>query len=66
MDAYDRFIFAEMPDKETHPAAYKTITKTMVHGLCGVLNSKSLCVITQRPTAMLPWTETTDTHLPSP
>jgi hypothetical protein len=33
-DDIDRYISAEIPDPETHPRAYKAVTKHMIHGPC--------------------------------
>ena len=43
-DAIDTMVSAELPNITTHPIAYETITKTMIHGPCGALNPKSTCM----------------------
>ena len=40
----DTIISAEIPDPATDPVLYDIVRKTMVHGPCGVLNSKSVCM----------------------
>ena len=43
-DDYDRFVCAELPDKQKHPQLYETVAKNMIHGPCGVLNPHSVCM----------------------
>ena len=43
-DDYDRFVCAELPDKQKHPQLYDTVAKNMIHGPCGVLNPYSVCM----------------------
>jgi hypothetical protein len=40
----DSLISAEIPDEEVDPELFQTVTKTMVHGPCGVLNPNSVCM----------------------
>ncbi|CAN6814888.1 unnamed protein product, partial [Brassica oleracea] len=40
----DEIISAELPNKEEDPEAYNLVTKHMIHGPCGVINPKSLCM----------------------
>ncbi|OBZ80660.1 hypothetical protein A0J61_11291, partial [Choanephora cucurbitarum] len=44
-DEIDRTISAEIPSKESDPELYKIVTKNMVHGPCGNLNTKSPCMV---------------------
>lgn len=39
-----RFISAEIPDPVNEPLLYQTITTSMIHGPCGLLNIKSPCM----------------------
>uniref|UniRef100_A0AC35TYB3 Helitron_like_N domain-containing protein n=1 Tax=Rhabditophanes sp. KR3021 TaxID=114890 RepID=A0AC35TYB3_9BILA len=41
----DRLISAEIPDFEEDPILYNLVTKFHVHGPCGDLNPKSLCMV---------------------
>ena len=43
-DDYDRFVCAELPDKQKHPQLYETVAKNMIQGPCGVLNPHSVCM----------------------
>jgi hypothetical protein len=40
----DRFISAEIPDKELDPADDATVENYMIHGSCGELNRNSVCM----------------------
>jgi hypothetical protein len=40
----DKFVSAEIPDKEIDPIGYATIQNYMIHGLCGELNRNSVCM----------------------
>ena len=42
---YDRFVCAEIPDKEMFPELYNVISHCNVHGPCGHLNSKCPCMV---------------------
>ena len=42
---YDKIVCAEIPNSKTHPRLHVVVTKFMMHGLCGVANPKSLCMI---------------------
>ena len=43
-DDFDRIVCAELPDKIIHPAAYETVTRSMLHGPCGKLNPNAPCM----------------------
>jgi hypothetical protein len=45
-DDYDLIVQAEIPDKKLHPKAYETVTKSMIHGPCGILNPGLSCMKT--------------------
>lgn len=40
----DRVVSAEIPCALTQPLAYQTVTKSMNHGYCGILNPQSPCM----------------------
>ena len=37
-DTIDIMVSAELPNITTHPLAYETVTRTMIHGPCGAIN----------------------------
>lgn len=43
-EQYDRLISAELPDKRKYPEFYAMVVKHMMHGPCGVLNPKNVCM----------------------
>jgi hypothetical protein len=43
-DQYDQIISAEIPDKDKYPVLHALVIKHMIHGPCGVLNSKNICM----------------------
>lgn len=43
-EQYDRLILAELPDKHKYPELYAMVIKHMMHGPCGVLNPKNVCM----------------------
>lgn len=43
-EQYDYLISAELPDKNKYPELYEMIVKHMMHGPCGVLNPKNVCM----------------------
>ena len=40
----DKFICAELPDREKDPEGYKVVTEMMLHGPCGATNSGAPCM----------------------
>ena len=40
----DNIVCAEIPDEDTEPEPFQTIQSSMIHGPCGVLNPKSVCI----------------------
>jgi hypothetical protein len=43
-DQYDKIISAEIPDKDKYPVLHSLVIKHMMHGPCGILNSKNVCM----------------------
>ena len=43
-EQYDCIISAELPNKFKYPELYKMVIKHMMHGPCGVLNTKNVCM----------------------
>ena len=41
---YDRVISAELPDRHKYPELYAMVVKHMMHGPCGNLNPKNVCM----------------------
>jgi hypothetical protein len=41
---YDSVVKAEIPKKECEPQLHEAALKHMIHGPCGILNPKSLCM----------------------
>lgn len=44
-DDIDKFVCAEIPDRETYPELHQVVSKSMVHGPCGSLNPHSPCML---------------------
>jgi hypothetical protein len=40
---FDDIVSAELPNSETHPLAYETVSKNMLHGPCGLLIPNTAC-----------------------
>ncbi|GBP45275.1 hypothetical protein EVAR_29023_1 [Eumeta japonica] len=65
----DEVISAEIPNPETDRKLYDTVTKNMIHGPCGALNSSSPCMkegkcTKKYPRALLKDTQTNDKGYP--
>lgn len=43
-DDLDDIICDEIPDRNTEPELYDTVFRCMIHGLCGYLNLKCVCM----------------------
>nr|XP_045087172.1 uncharacterized protein LOC109751715 [Aegilops tauschii subsp. strangulata] len=43
-EQYDRLICAELPDKQKYPELHALVVKHMMHGPCGALNPKNVCM----------------------
>ena len=41
----DRFIFAEIPDKDLDPELYDLVTTCLMHGPCGLNNPNAPCMV---------------------
>nr|GEW11952.1 reverse transcriptase domain-containing protein [Tanacetum cinerariifolium] len=46
----DKYISAEIPDKDTHPDLYQLVTKNMTHVLCGLEHQNYPCMVKNRCT----------------
>lgn len=53
-DDIDFLISAEIPDKDTDPVGYEAVSKFMVHGPCGELNTRSPCMKDNKCTVHFP------------
>lgn len=51
----NRIVSAESPDPITHPLAYETVTNSMIHGPCGLLNPEVPCMKNCRCTKNYPF-----------
>ena len=45
---FDRFVCAELPDPRTDPELFETVTRCMLHGLCGPANPNASCMVDGR------------------
>ncbi|KAI7729723.1 hypothetical protein M8C21_020928 [Ambrosia artemisiifolia] len=43
-DQYDKFVCAEIPNKQTHPTLHDVVINHMIHGPCGALRPTSPCM----------------------
>ncbi|GAA0162828.1 hypothetical protein LIER_18839 [Lithospermum erythrorhizon] len=43
-EAYDRIVFAELPDQRKNSYLYSLVVKHMMHGPCGDLNIENVCM----------------------
>jgi hypothetical protein len=43
-DKFDKYIAAEIPDKDKYPVLHDLVCKPMMHGPCGVWNDKCACM----------------------
>lgn len=50
----DFLVSAEIPDKDVDPVGYEAVSKFMVHGPCGELNSKCACMKDHKCTKFFP------------
>jgi hypothetical protein len=50
----DKFISAEIPDKETDPMGYTAVQNYIIHEPCGELNRNSMCMESNRCTKHFP------------
>ncbi|KAG2192401.1 hypothetical protein INT47_012468 [Mucor saturninus] len=44
VEVYDKIVSAELPDPESHPLAYETVQRNMMHGPCGQQNPRAQCM----------------------
>nr|XP_040249639.2 uncharacterized protein LOC109743262 [Aegilops tauschii subsp. strangulata] len=52
---YDRLISAELPDKQKYPELHALVVKHMMHGPCGALNPKNVCMQQNECKWRYPW-----------
>ncbi|KAL6516143.1 hypothetical protein OROGR_019448 [Orobanche gracilis] len=43
-EAIDKYISAELPDPQLYPKLYNAVSSYMIHGPCGVIDPKSVCM----------------------
>nr|XP_027096190.1 uncharacterized protein LOC113716088 [Coffea arabica] len=44
-DQFDKFVCAELPDKDRYPHLYELVVKHMIHGPCGALKKNNACMV---------------------
>ena len=44
VDDYDRVVSARLPDKQEQPELYNIVTRSLIHGPCGVFNQSAPCM----------------------
>lgn len=59
----DNIICAEIPDPIIEPEAYDTIIKCMIHGPCGHINPKCVCMINRKCSKFYPKSFNSDTTI---
>ncbi|XP_057418906.1 uncharacterized protein LOC130713124 [Lotus japonicus] len=45
MEDIDKHVSAELPDPKVYPNLYKAVSSYMMHGPCGVVDPKSVCMV---------------------
>ena len=58
---FDLIVSAEIPDKEEQPKLYKTVSRNMIHGPCGIHNPSSPCMVDGKCSKYYPREFTTET-----
>ncbi|PON70500.1 DNA helicase Pif1-like [Trema orientale] len=43
-ELFDKIVSAELPNKEKYPSLFSFVVKHMMHGPCGILNQKNICM----------------------
>ncbi|CAI9266057.1 unnamed protein product [Lactuca saligna] len=43
-EEYDEIVSAEIPDEKSNPHLFRMVLKHMIHGPCGVLNPRNVCM----------------------
>lgn len=44
-DQFDKFVCAELPDKDRYPHLYELVVQHMIHGPCGALKKNNACMV---------------------